>query len=199
MSDKIYQIKITLKGSKPPIWRRILVESDMLLSDFHKILQTTMGWLGGHLHEFVEGNKSYRSRLDDDDFWDSSVDVDYNKKGTRIRTLLKKIGDKIIYEYDFGDGWQHTILLEEILPVDPEKVYPICIAGKMKCPPEDVGGIYGYEDILEVLKDPDNERYEEMIDWVGDDFDPKHFDKDEVNELLMQDDFGFIDLVINWD
>lgn len=100
----------------------------------------------------------------------------------------------IIYEYDFGDGWEHDIILENVLPVDNNIKYPICLIGKMNCPPEDCGGIWGYTDMLEILRQPDHEEYESFIEWLGDEFDPDYFNKDEVNDLLKEKDYGCIEL-----
>lgn len=185
MTDKIFQIQIALKGFKPKIWRRILVPSDLLLSDFHKIIQTTMGWTNSHLHQFIKNRTFYSIKHADDDMWDDN-NVDYRKKKVRISDLIKAEKDKIIYEYDFGDGWEHDIILEKILPFDNKIKYPICLAGKMNCPPEDCGGIWGYYDMLEILKQPDHEEYENLIEWLGDKFDPEYFNKDKVNDLLTK-------------
>jgi hypothetical protein len=98
--------------------------------------------------------------------------------------LLVKAKEKIIYEYDFGDSWEHEVILEKILPFDEKMKYPVCLAGEMNCPPEDCGGIWGYADMLEIVKQPDHEEYESYMEWLGDDFAPEDFDINEVNELL---------------
>lgn len=182
MAIKIYQIQIVLRGSKPKIWRRLLVSSDLLLSDFHKTIQTAMGWTNSHLHQFIKNRTFYTVRMPDDDSWGEMDNVDYEK--FKICDLLKKEKEKIVYEYDFGDSWEHDVIVEKILPVDDKLKYPICLAGKMACPPEDCGGVWGYADMLAVLKEPDHEEYENYMDWLGEDFDPEYFDKEEVNELL---------------
>jgi len=192
MTNKIYQIQIALKRFKPKIWRRLLIPSDLLLSDFHKVIQTSMGWTNSHLHQFIKNRTFYTVKMQDDDLWDEMDNVDY--KEIKISDLLKKEKDKIVYEYDFGDGWEHDIILEKILPPDNDTKHPICLTGKMNCPPEDCGGIWGYSDMLEILKDPDHEEYESYIEWLGEEFDPKYFDKDEVNELLREKDYGCIEL-----
>lgn len=188
MTKKTYQIQIALKGSKPKIWRRILVPSDLLLSDFHKVIQTTMGWTNSHLHQFIKNRTFYARRMPDDYTWEELNNVDY--KEIKISDLLKKEKEKIVYEYDFGDSWEHEIILEKILPIDEEKKYPVCLTGKNNCPPEDCGGIWGYSDLLEILKHPDHEEYEEYSEWLGEDFDPKYFDKDKINKMLRTKDFG---------
>jgi len=192
MTNKIYQIQITLKGFRPKIWRRLLIPSDLLLSDFHKVIQTSMGWTNSHLHQFIKNRTFYTVKMQDDDFWDEMDNVDY--KNMKVSDLLKKEKDKIVYEYDFGDGWEHDIILEKILPSDSNAKYPTCLNGKMNCPMEDCGGVWGYSDMLEILKNPDHEEYENYIEWLGEKFDPEYFNKDEVNELLRQEDYGCIEL-----
>ncbi len=192
MIKKTYQIQIALRGSKPKIWRRILVPSDLLLSDFHKIIQTTMGWTNSHLHQFIKNQTFYTRRMADDDFWEEMDNVDYSK--TKISDLLKKEKDRIIYEYDFGDSWEHNIILEKIEENGMNEIIPTCLTGKNNCPPEDCGGIWGYSDMLEILKHPDHEEYEEYVEWLGKEFDPKYFDKNEINEMLKTKDFGCFEL-----
>jgi len=184
MTKKIFQIQIALKGFKPKIWRRILIPSDLLLSDFHMVIQKTMGWTNSHLHQFIKNRTFYTLRMQDDDLWDEMDNVDYKKM--KISDLLKIEKEKIVYEYDFGDSWEHDIILEKILPIDNNIKYPVCLTGKMNCPPEDCGGVWGYSDMLEVLKNPDHEEYESYIEWLGEEFDPEFFDKNEINKLLGQ-------------
>lgn len=183
MTKKIFQIQIALKGFKPKIWRRILIPSDLLLSDFHMVIQITMGWTNSHLHQFIKDRTYYTKRMPDDDFWDEMDNVDY--KNMKIADLLQKEKEKIVYEYDFGDSWEHDVILEKILPIDNNLKYPVCLTGKMSCPPEDCGGVWGYSEMLEVLKDPSHEQYESYIEWLGgEEFDPEFFDKNEINELF---------------
>jgi hypothetical protein len=185
MSKKIYQIQIALKGSKPKIWRRILIDSDILLVDFHRIIQTTMGWTNSHLHVFSDGIEEYSPK---------EFEVEYAKDSRTVRLdkILKEENSTINYEYDFGDGWEHIIKLEKILTPNDKLQTPQCIAGKRNCPPEDCGGIWGYSDMLEILKQPEHKEYESYIEWLGDDFDPEYFNKDAINEMLKGKDFGCI-------
>ena len=184
----IYQIQISLNGSKPKIWRRLLIPADLLLSDFHKLIQTTMGWTNSHLHQFIKLGIFYSQRYENDDYWEEMDNVDYSD--IKVFDLLQKEKESITYEYDFGDSWEHTILLEKILPNDEKSKLPICLAGKMNCPPEDCGGIWGYAAMLDILTQPDHEEYEHCYEWFDDDFDPKHFDKDEINQMLNDIDYG---------
>ncbi|MGM0498059.1 MAG: plasmid pRiA4b ORF-3 family protein [Bacteroidota bacterium] len=184
MQQEIYQLKIVLKEAKPPIWRRILVEPGILLVDLHRILQTTMGWTNSHLHLFADQKFEYApAEFEVEDTMDSG--------SVRLKDILYTENQNILYEYDFGDGWEHEIRLEKIIEKeDGEKQIPRCIGGKRNCPPEDCGGIGGYEELLNIISDPDHEEHEGMLIWLGGEFDPDYFNKQEVNELLKQKDFG---------
>jgi len=173
----IYRIKVTLRHIAPPIWRRIEVPGDIKLGKLHRILQVAMGWYDSHLHAFRVGHTSYGVPQ-------REFPGDYqNERNVRLDQLVST-GAKLIYEYDFGDGWEHEIKIEKILPADPTAHYPRCTAAARACPPEDCGGPWGYQQLLEVLRDPKHEEHEETIEWIGEDFDPKVFDLDEVNAAL---------------
>ncbi|MGB4254390.1 MAG: plasmid pRiA4b ORF-3 family protein [Rectinema sp.] len=187
-NENVYQIKIRLKHVKPAIWRKFLVEDNMKLPDFHKVIQTVMGWTNSHLHQFVIKDKYY-GEPDEDSFGET---IDY--KNLKLKDVLTFEKQKIIYEYDFGDGWEHEIVLEKIFN-NRNIDNPICLSGKRNCPPEDSGGPYGYMDLLEVISDPTNEDYKEMKSWIGEDFDPEYFDKEVINELLATKDYGCISLL----
>jgi hypothetical protein len=184
MAEKIYELKIQLDNvSKPPIWRKIEVNSDTTLHDLHDIIQTAMGWYNCHLWQFMVGDIRFGPLLDDDD-WSDFEDA---TKISIEQALIKK-GSKIKYEYDFGDGWMHTITLESINETINGRTYPYLLDGKGACPPEDCGGPWGYESLKETLTDPDSEDYEDMCEWLdledGSEFDPKEFDVEEVREML---------------
>ena len=187
-SDNVFQLKITLNHIKPPIWRRVLVDSDIKLPDLHKIIQTVMGWTNSHLHQFIIGNRYY-SLPDDESFCEA---VDYRR--IKLDSLFNTPKSKFIYEYDFGDGWEHSIVIEKILPREKNTYYPICIDGKRSCPPEDCGGTFGYENLITIINNPEHEEYDEMMEWLGDYFDPKEFNIDEVNEFLREKNFGCVEL-----
>jgi len=180
-----YKLKISLNNVKPLIWRRFLVDSNIKLPDLHKVIQTVMGWTNSHLHQFIIDGRFY-SEPDEDSF---SECIDYRK--IKLNQVLSTEKQTIKYEYDFGDGWVHKIVLEKILH-DCIQKYPVCLDGKRNCPPEDCGGPYGYEDLLKVISDPEDEGYDEMIEWLGDDFDPEYIDIEEINEMLKEPDFGCI-------
>lgn len=177
-SDTLFQLKITLKNIKPPIWRRVLVHSNIKLPDLHKIIQTVMGWTNSHLHQFVINNSNY-ALPDDESFLEI---VDYRK--IKLDSLITTLKSKIKYEYDFGDGWEHEIVLEKVLDRDKELFYPVCIGGKRNCPPEDCGGPYSYEELIEIINNPKHDEHDEMIAWLGGEFDPEEFDLEAINEDL---------------
>jgi hypothetical protein len=180
-SDSVYQIRITLREvSKPPVWRRVLVPSDLRLDQCHDVIQHAMGWEDGHLHLFSTGWADY-GRPD--------PELGHRDEHTvPLAQLLVGTGDTLRYTYDFGDDWEHDILLEKVLPVDPETTYPACTAGKGTCPPEDCGGVGGYESLKEILAGPADEEQREMLEWLGldtaADFDPAEFSIEEANIRL---------------
>lgn len=175
----IYQIKVTLKWSKPPIWRRIQVRGDTRLGKLHLILQVAMGWWDEHLHEFDTG--SIRYGLPDPDF---PSDL-RNERNVRLDKVARE-GGTFRYIYDYGDNWVHEIKVEKVLDPEPGARYPRCLTGKRACPPEDCGGVPGYERMLEIVANPKDEEHEEIVEWLGDDFDPEAFDLAAVNEELEQ-------------
>ena len=179
---EVYQLKVTLLGSSPPIWRRLLVPADVTLAQLHDVLQAAMGWEDGHMHEFSVGRRRI-GRPDPEDRLMEMPDVE-NEATVRLSDILGRVGSKAIYMYDFGDSWEHRIVLEKRLPVDPNTEYPVCTDGQLACPPEDCGGIPGFYDLVEALNDPNHERHEEMLDWIGDDFDPEAFSVAKVNRML---------------
>jgi hypothetical protein len=174
---EIYQLKITLRFIRPPVWRRVQVASDITLAKLHRIIQATMGWYDCHLHQFIVG-ETYYGVPDPDD---RSVK---DEKKVRLNQVLSKPGRKIVYEYDFGDGWEHAIVLEKVLSIDSKARGPLCLDGARACPPEDSGGTGGYENFLAAIRDPDHEEHEQMLEWIGGEFDPEEFHLDLVNREL---------------
>ena len=179
-SKTIHQIKVSLSGSKPPIWRRILVADTTTLSQLHAVLQTVMGWADYHLHMFIINGQIYGDP-EDDEFGDMGTK---NESRFKLNQLVGREGFKFRYEYDFGDSWLHDLLVEKILPAEKNTHYPVCVAGKRACPPEDSGGVGGYEEILEAKTNPKHPQHREYKEWIGENFDPEHFDLDEVNKVL---------------
>jgi len=177
---EIYQLKITLLDTDPPIWRRLLLPADLTLAKLSGVLEVTMGWGGMHLHEFSVGER----RIGQADLEDGPMEPSIEDERTvRLSGILGRVGSKAIYTYDFGDNWEHAIVLEKRLPIDPSMGYPVCTEGQLACPPEDCGGIPGYYDLIEALHDPDHASHEEMLEWSGD-YDPQAFSVDKVNRVL---------------
>jgi len=182
-SQNIYQIKVTLLGTKPPIWRRLLVPASMTLAKLHDVLQTAMGWAGGHMHEFRTADRHFGIPDPEDRSMGMQVE---NERSIRLSSVLRSAGTKLIYTYDFGDNWEHAVVLERLLPaqLSLDLEYPICIDGKLACPPDDCGGIPGYYELIEALADPEHDRHEEISEWISDGFDPQDFSVENVNRML---------------
>jgi hypothetical protein len=172
----IYQIKVTLRGIEPPIWRRFQVRGDATLAELHDVLQAVMGWWDYHLHEFI---------VQEDHYGVPHPDYMFEMKDeseVRLKDVAEE-GSTFIYEYDFGDSWMHDLKVEKIMEPEPGRRYPVCVEGERATPPEDVGGIWGYEEYVEAMADPDHPEHEEWREWRGE-FDPEVFDLDEVNSAL---------------
>jgi len=184
--NQVYQFKITLKGSKPPIWRRIQVPETYTFWDLHVAIQDSMGWFDYHLHQFNMLNPSTGLKVEigipDEEFdWDRIILPELKQKIADYFSMENRIAD---YVYDFGDNWEHKVQLEKILQGEKNINYPICIQGKRACPPEDCGGVWGYEEFLEAIKDPKNPEHNEMMEWIGGEFYSEYFD---VNEVVFDD------------
>ncbi len=173
----IYQLKVTLRESKPPIWRRLEVPGNTSLAKLHDILQIAMGWTNSHLHQF-EVNKQFYS---DPTF---GLEDTLSEKRITLADLGLQSKMRFSYEYDMGDDWQHDILVEKIVDPEPGVRYPRCLTGKRACPPEDCGGIYGYDDVLDAIGDPQNPEHDEWLTWLGGEFDPEAFDQAVVTAQL---------------
>jgi hypothetical protein len=181
-SGVVYQLKITLRDIRPPIWRRVQVK-DCTLAKLHDVIQASMGWADYHLHTFDIGREQYGDPRQWED--DLGVDPEVGNEGkVRLSQLVAQGVKKFGYTYDMGDNWEHTIQVEKVLDAEPGVRYPRCVAGKRACPPEDCGGPWGYADFVEAIQEPDHERHEELLEWVGGDFDPEAFDIEAVNEEL---------------
>ncbi len=176
--SSIYQLKVTLKYCKPPIWRRIQVRGNTTLYTLHQIIQITMGWTDSHLHQFIAGGVYYGESHPD-----LGLDV-ANEREVRLNQIVTKVKDRFVYEYDFGDGWEHEVVVEALMEPAPGVSYPRCITGKRHCPPEDVGGAWGYAHFLEAIQNEDHPEHEHYMEWSGGPFDPEEFDCQGINEGL---------------
>ena len=242
MATSVMQVRVSLQGSKPPIWRRVAAPSDITLGTLHEVIQITMGWTNSHMHHFILRSKrpkpkprkslpptgpserkeiilpdgrrgvtftitpapnlpgatpaqpSDRASANHDRYFitktspwgDPNELPGEDEDAITLGELCPKVKDKLIYEYDFGDGWEHLIEVQKIFDPEPGVEYPVCLAGKEACPPEDCGGIWGYYDLLDAVADPDNEEHDELSEWLGPEFDPHRFDLEEVNVVLSQ-------------
>ena len=177
----IYQIKITLLDTDPKIYRIVQVPAGISLRNLHKVIQKVMPWENCHLYQFVKGNVSYAPQSTEFSFSQSSSD-----RSVALCDLLPKVRHKLIYEYDFGDGWLHEVLLQKIIAAVEGVSYPVCIEGKFAAPPEDSGGPPGYCDLLEALDDPEHPGHEDAREWLGEEFDPEMYDLEQVNRQLRR-------------
>jgi len=157
----VYAIKVTLLGTRPPVWRRFLVERDIKLHQLHSTLQVVMGWTNSHLHQFVFQKQKQSDR-------------------TKLGDLIGAPGASLLYEYDFGDGWQHELRLEEIL-IGDASFQRVCVAGGRACPLEDCGGPQGYAELLHALQEASHPEHDSAREWLGEHFDPEHFAVVEIN------------------
>lgn len=176
----IFQIKVTLLGTKPPIWRRILVRATMDLGTFHHVLGAVMGWQGGHLHEFSARGLTWGPRDFVEDSWDDG-EGPLDEETALVADLFTRAKSKACYLYDFGDSWDHDLLLEKMLDPAPMESVAVCTGGARACPPEDCGGVWGYGHLLQALADPNHPDHEEKLEWLGGPIDPEAFSLDQVN------------------
>jgi hypothetical protein len=180
-ASTIFQIKMNLKGIDPAIWRRIHTP-DCTLEELHEIIQVTMGWESEHPYRFTIGGADYAdlAMASDEEVEDAC--------GTRLSAVLptENRRPRFSYEYDFGDEWIHRLIVEERLPSKEGVKYPICVGGQRACPPEDCGGPWAYADFVEAVGNPDHRRHDELLEWVGGDFDPERFDQEAVNTELRR-------------
>jgi len=184
-ASQVYQFKITLLDVNPPIWRRIQV-LDGPIDALHEQIQTAMGWTNSHLHQFEIGGRRYGDPELLDDGWGDRDFVDSTK--IRLSKLLekKRKSYRFHYEYDFGDGWRHAIVYEGVQPAETGAKYPRCIDGARACPPEDVGGPWGYADFLEAIRDPKHESHDDLLEWIGSDFDSESFDPKSATKVMRR-------------
>jgi Plasmid pRiA4b ORF-3-like protein len=180
-SRAVYQLKVTLEGTDPPVWRRFRVPCQITLADLHLVLQAVMGWENEHLYEFKVGKRR---------IGEPSYDSDNGREDAgriQLRDVAARKGARLTYVYDFGDDWQHELIVEETVCPDVEPGKAVCIAGERACPPEDCGGIWGYAELLDALDDPASPEQEERVGWLEEvhgAYDSEHFELDAVNLWL---------------
>jgi len=177
--QSVIQLRIALDEVEPTVWRRLLVPGNVRLAKLHDMLQTAMGWTNSHLHRFVIGDAIYGMHFDD-----SPEDEIDEKEVTVPRAISEHT--PFTYEYDFGDGWEHEIVIEASTRTPRGLKHAVCLGGENACPPEDCGGPGGYAELLEVLRDPAHEDHDHFTEWVGGSFDPAFFEIIAVNVALQQ-------------
>lgn len=178
MPGSVHQLKISVVGIRPEIWRRVLVPSGLSLLALHEVIQAAFGWWDCHLHEFEIGGARYGS--DDGDGWGPPP----RDESAAMLGSVAGAGDRFAYVYDFGDDWRHCIKVEKVVARKPGVRYPACIAGRRACPPEDCGGVWGYEEFLNAVTDPRHAEHRAMLDWAGGSFDPEEFDPSAFDHRL---------------
>jgi len=185
-SAPIYQIQVLLNGCEPPIWRRLQVPGTANLGWLHAVLQVAMGWTNSHLHHFICGEHVYADPGAELEHYEGAPSsLDENK--FTLAEVLKEIPHGLIYEYDFGDSWEHILIMEKILPSDAASPRTaVCAAGARACPPEDCGGIGGYFELLKALKNKKHPEHRSMKEWLGRPFDPEFFDAAVTNQWLRK-------------
>jgi hypothetical protein len=177
--ERIYVLHVELQEIQPPIWRTVAVPALTTLAQLHRILQLAMGWTNSHMHQFVVGEEQF-GRPDPDRMRDVK-----DERKVRLAEVLRAAGDTLVYENDFGDGWRHDGSMEKVMRPDG-RIYPAVLDGARACPPEDIGGFFGYEEFLEAIRDVKRERHEELLEWIGGAFDPEAFKLDAVNRRLQR-------------
>ena len=182
----VYRLQVSLEGIEPAIWRQLQVPGDANLGWLHAVIQVAMGWTNSHMHQFIVGKRLYSDpRLELDEAGEDPSVLDENT--ATIMEVAPRVKNSFVYEYDFGDSWEHRIMVEKILDPDPAAATVAqCVDGARACPPDDCGGVWGYANLLEVIMDPKHEEYEEMMEWLGGKFDPEAFDRDRTNRYLRK-------------
>jgi hypothetical protein len=165
----VHVLRVSLREVEPEVWRRIVVPSETPLPKLARILEQVMGWEGYHLHMFNVGGVLFGVP-------DEDADYVINEKAATVKHVLPEVGASLQWDYDFGDGWEHDVVVEAIESPEKGTRYPACLDGANACPPEDCGGVGGYEELSRALADPNDSEHEHMVDWAPDGFDPKAFD-----------------------
>ena len=172
-------VRISLADATPVIWRRVVVPASITLASLHEVIQVSMGWENVHLYAFEVGARRFGPL-------DEESDEDEIDDGTVVLSEVVSAGDHLLYEYDFGDSWQHDIFIESIESQAEGMARPLCLEGERACPPEDSGGMSGYASVLTVLADPDHAEHADLVEWVGASFDPEAVDLVATNAALRR-------------
>ena len=186
MTETITRVRIELEGTEPLVWRELDLPLSTTLASLHDIIQVVMRWQDYHLHEFVVGDKIYGVPDLDDVFDERKV---YKEKSIRLGTLMDRGIREFLYLYDFGDNWQHRIIIDEPRQGELGVEYPRFVDGARRAPPEDVGGLPGFEEFLDARAHPEHEQFQQMLDWYGEIFDPEDIDARWIT-MIIQDNFA---------
>jgi hypothetical protein len=182
----ICQLKVVLLGSEPPVWRRLLVPGDAKLDWLHAVLQVAIGWTNSHLHQFKVGGHCYSDTRHNYAEFEGDPEILEARKFT-LQQIAPREHDAFGYEYDFGDSWEHEITVEKILPPDAAvATTALCLDGARACPPEDCGGVGGYENLLKILKNRKHPEHKRLKQWVGRAFDAEAFELGKINLWLRK-------------
>lgn len=176
----LYELRVQLKDIEPPVWRELRVPRRMTLDELHEVLQVAMGWTNSHLYLFHAGGKKY-GEPDPDPNWEKVQD----SARTTLEDIVTEAGQSFVYEYDLGDSWMHEVTVSGSVEAAGNE-RPRCLGGARACPPEDCGGPWRYQELLEAISDSRHEEHDELLDWVGEDFDPEAFDARSVDTALGQ-------------
>ena len=179
MPRQIFQLKVSLADVTPPVWRRVLLPGGYTLDRVHRVIQHVMGWQDCHLHSFDIDGVQY-GQPDPDGELSPRDELD-----VRLDVVVAK-GGRFLYTYDFGDWWEHEVTVEDVFMAEPDERYPVCAGGERACPPEDVGGAFGYRAFLAALADPEHPDHGPMRAWVGGSFDPAGFDAARATTLIRR-------------
>jgi hypothetical protein len=173
----VHTLRVSLRDVEPTVWRRIVVPSETKLPKVARWLEAAMGWEGYHLHSF---------NIDELQFGMPDEDADYviDERRVTLKQILPRVGSALRWDYDFGDGWEHDVVVEAIEEPSASVRYPVCLDGARACPPEDCGGVSGYDELLEVLADPTHEDYEHLRGWAPEGFAADRFDLVDANQRM---------------
>ena len=180
-NQEIYRLKIVLEGTSPSVYRTLDIQSEATFNDLHNAIQILFSWYDMHLHEFRTDTVVIGDPMNDE-FGDMGIQ---DENTVTLKDVFHDPKDSIRYIYDFGDDWIHKVTLEKILEAEEKKCYPRCVRGKRCAPPEDVGGVWGFEEFKEAINDPRHEAHEQWREWYEDDFDPDWFSLGEINKQLQ--------------
>jgi hypothetical protein len=178
-------MKVTLLDTKPPIWRRFALPSTATLERLHQVLQAVMGWQESHLHQFITEDEQFYGPHFEGMGADWAKEVRDERKA-KLCEVARNPKSRFVYEYDFGDGWQHGLEVEKVSLPQTGIRYPVCLAGERACPPEDCGGTAGYYEFLKAIKDEAHPEHNNLLEWIGGAFDPEKFDMEKINGILQE-------------